>query len=151
MRHKRSNAWIVNIMSQKYFQIYLACLFVSQNRYVMWIISKSHHEIFFFDSLAIHSRHEKRFRMFVRLFCLFQCSKNQQCSGQHFNKLVEKKFHQCFVIFELFFYIISNFGWILPQSDLFWTIFVDFLASVGSWECQIVEWVMPFLLLLQNT
>ena len=47
---------------------------------IMWIISKSHHEIFFFDIIAIHlsSRHEKHFQICVGLFCLFPCSRNEQ-------------------------------------------------------------------------
>ena len=47
---------------------------------IMWIISKSHREIFFLEIFAIQSssRHEKRCQMCVRLICLFQCSRNQQ-------------------------------------------------------------------------
>ena len=33
------------------------------------------------NRIGISSRHEKRCRMLERLFCLFQCSKNQQCAG----------------------------------------------------------------------
>ena len=39
---------------------------------------------FFLHFFAIYSssRHEKRCRMLERLFCLFQCSRNQQCTGR---------------------------------------------------------------------
>ena len=50
------------------------------SKQIMRIISKSHceKEIYIF---AIHSssRHEKGCRMSVNFFCLFQCSRNQQC------------------------------------------------------------------------
>ena len=48
---------------------------------IMWIISKSHREKYIYIYIfAIHSssKHEKYCQMFVRLFCLFQCSRNQQ-------------------------------------------------------------------------
>ena len=49
---------------------------------IMWIISKSHRENFFFlHFFVIHSssRHEKHGRMSERIFCLLQCSRNYQC------------------------------------------------------------------------
>ena len=48
---------------------------------IMWIISKSHRDFFFFfDIFAIHSssRHEKRCQMSLRLFSLFRGSIYQQ-------------------------------------------------------------------------
>ena len=53
---------------------------------IMWIISKSHREIFFFfDIFAIHSssRREKRCQMSVRLFSLFRGSIYQQCRASN--------------------------------------------------------------------
>ena len=57
----------------------LSSLSMCISKWIMWIISKSHCD-FFIYIFAIHSssRHEKRCRMSVRLFCLFQCSRNQQ-------------------------------------------------------------------------
>ena len=46
--------------------------------------SKSHREnsIFFhIFGIPSSSRHKKRCQLFVRLFCLFQCSRKQQCLG----------------------------------------------------------------------
>ena len=39
----------------------------------------------FLKFFVIHSssRHEKRCRMLERIFCLFQCSRNQQCTGTY--------------------------------------------------------------------
>ena len=50
----------------------------------MWIISKSHREnFFFFYIFAIHSssRYEKSCQKSLRLFSLFQGSRNQLCKG----------------------------------------------------------------------
>ena len=60
----------------------------------MWIISKSHREkFFFFDIFAIHSssRHEKCCQMSVRLFSLFQGSRNQQWKGYAVKRLYKKR------------------------------------------------------------
>ena len=50
------------------------------SKLMMWIISKKAAVNFFLIFFAIHlsSRHEKRCQMCVRLFCLFQCPRNQQ-------------------------------------------------------------------------
>ena len=80
MMHKSSNAQIVNIISQKYLQIYPACPCASQN---WWCgLSQKKPPWIFFDIFCNpfikHCRHEKRCQMCVRLFCLFQCPRNQQ-------------------------------------------------------------------------
>ena len=58
------------------------------SKWIMWIISKSHREFFsFFFIFAIHwsSRHEKCCQMSVRLFSLFQGSRNQQWNDMKIN------------------------------------------------------------------
>ena len=65
---------------------------------IMWIISKSHREFFFFDIFAIHSssRHEKRCQMSLRLFSLFRGSIYQQCL-----ELVRVKLWECIFLVTL--------------------------------------------------
>ena len=50
---------------------------------IKWILKNSHREkkmhIF---AIPLSSRHKKRCRMLERLYCLFQCSKNQQCGDK---------------------------------------------------------------------
>jgi hypothetical protein len=60
----------------------------------MWIISKGHREFFFLYIFAIHSssRHEKRCQMSVRLFSLFQGSRNQQCEAMLDRASILKRF-----------------------------------------------------------
>ena len=70
----------------------------------MWIISKSHREIFFFffDIFAIHSssRHEKRCQISVRLFSLFRGSIYQQWDFKKppFNYGLEIPFYSIIII-----------------------------------------------------
>ena len=75
MAHKRSNAYIPKIFSD------LSGLFMCISTRIMWIIWKSHREIF---AIPSSSRHEKRGRMMERFFCLFQCSRNTQWTVWNF-------------------------------------------------------------------
>ena len=65
---------------------------------IIWIISKSQPwRIFFWiflQSIYQVCRHEKRCQMCVRLFCLFQCSRNQQCLEFRLSKNCETEFLQ---------------------------------------------------------
>ena len=63
MTHKRSNAWILYMMSHKYIQIYPACPCASQNRYKEFL--KSHCDF------LLQFRHEKRCRMLQIFFGYF--------------------------------------------------------------------------------
>ena len=85
--HKRSNAKIVNIISQKYFQIYPTVHAHLKTDNVDYL--KNPPWIFFCVCIfAIHSssKHEKCCQMSLWLFSLFQGSRNQQC----FNLMIVK-------------------------------------------------------------
>ena len=82
MMYKRTNAYKVYMISQKYFQIYPAVhVHLKTDKVDKKKATVKKYFLHFF-SISSSSRHEKRCRMFKRIYCRFQCSRNYLCYQQ---------------------------------------------------------------------
>ena len=96
---------------------------------------------FFFNFFAIHSSsiHEKRCQMFVKLFCLFQCSRNQQWEASTFIHSVK---HQHSKYFDS---LLSSK--MIPQN---WTSFMHvplLFEQCSDVKNMVVPWFLSHLVL----